>query len=38
MYILQKGIEKGKVSIKDFKRKVENILAKLGIPIQVNFI
>ena len=30
------GIEKDKVNVNDFKKKVENIKAKLNVPIQVH--
>lgn len=32
---LQMGIAKGKVKVGDFKNKVENIVKKLQLPIQV---
>jgi hypothetical protein len=29
------GIEKKKVDVEGFKKKVEHIIAKLGVPVQV---
>lgn len=31
----QAGLSTGKVKIKDFKRKIENVVQKIGVPIQV---
>ncbi len=32
---VQAGIQRGKVKVPEFQKKIENIIAKLGIPIQV---
>lgn len=34
-YFQQMGIQKGRVKPDEFKLKVENIINKLGIPVQV---
>lgn len=31
----QAGLASGKVRISDFKRKIENVVQKIGVPIQV---
>lgn len=32
---LQSGVKKGRVKLPEYKQKIENIIAKLGVPVTV---